>query len=197
MVRISGATPGDERAIVLLCAELDEFYGQATAGTSEQRAAAVGAALFTDPPLARALLAWDGPGLAGLASYSFVWPADGLSAGLYLKELYVARAYRRAGTGKLLMGRPSRYCRRYWLLSRGVDDRHRQRRRAGLLRGAGCEVADNEGLLPDARNVRVRRFGRPVLARSGLSLPNTIDQSICWRVRTDLRGSERRGLRAA
>ena len=103
MVRISGATPGDERAIVLLCAELDEFYGQATAGTSEQRAAAVGAALFTDPPLARALLAWDGPGLAGLASYSFVWPADGLSAGLYLKELYVARAYRRAGTGKLLM----------------------------------------------------------------------------------------------
>jgi len=52
----------------------------------------VRAALFADPPLARALLAWDGHVLAGLASYSFLWPADGLSAGLYLKELYVARA---------------------------------------------------------------------------------------------------------
>lgn len=103
MISIAGAVPGDESAIALLCEELDEFYGRATAGTLERRAALVSAALFTDPPLARVLVAWDGPVPAGLASYSFLWPAAGLSTGLYLKELYVARAYRRAGTGKLLM----------------------------------------------------------------------------------------------
>ena len=61
------------------------------------------AALFGDPPAARALLAWDGPALAGLASWSLLWPAAGLTTSLYLKELHVAQAYRRSGTGKLLM----------------------------------------------------------------------------------------------
>ncbi len=96
--------PGEESAIASLCEELDQFYGQTTTGTAARRADMVGSALFGDPPLARALLAWDGSMLAGLASYSFVWPADGLSTGLYLKDLFVSRAYRRAGTGKLLMG---------------------------------------------------------------------------------------------
>ncbi|TVZ02706.1 GNAT family N-acetyltransferase [Trebonia kvetii] len=86
-----------------LCAELDEFYGDAPQGTPPARAAQVRAALFADPPLACALLAWDGPALAGFASYSFLWPAAGLTTSLYLKELYVAAAHRRGGTGKLLM----------------------------------------------------------------------------------------------
>ena len=104
MITIAHAVPGDEAAIASLCEEIDEFYGQASTGTAERRAAMVSTALLADPPLARALLAWDGPALAGLAAYSFLWPADGLSPGLYLKELYVARACRRAGTGRLLMG---------------------------------------------------------------------------------------------
>jgi GNAT superfamily N-acetyltransferase len=41
--------------------------------------------------------------LVGLASYSFLWPAAGVTRSLYLKELYVAQARRRQGIGKLLM----------------------------------------------------------------------------------------------
>jgi GNAT superfamily N-acetyltransferase len=97
--------PGDEDAVAGLCRELEEYYGQPAAGTPRQRAGRVRAVLFAEPPAARALLAWDGPALAGLASYSFLWPAAGLSASLYLKELYVAAARRRAGVGTLLMNR--------------------------------------------------------------------------------------------
>lgn len=103
MIKLADAVPGDEDAIAALCAELDEFYGDTPQGMPAHRGAQVRAALFADRPLARALLAWDGPVLAGFASYSYLWPAIGLSASLYLKELYVAQAYRRAGTGKLLM----------------------------------------------------------------------------------------------
>ncbi len=105
MITIADAVPGDEDAITALCGELDDYYGQPTAGTPQQRADRVRAVFFAGPPMARALLAWDGPTLAGLASYSFLWPAAGLSASLYLKELYVAAACRRAGTGTLLMNR--------------------------------------------------------------------------------------------
>lgn len=104
-ITVRGAVPGDEDAIAVLCAELDEFYGAATVGTREERAAQVRAALFADPPMARALLAWDGPALAGFAAYSFLWPAVGLTGSLYLKELYVASGRRREGIGGLLMDR--------------------------------------------------------------------------------------------
>ena len=36
-------------------------------------------------------------------TWSLLWPAAGLTTSLYLKELYVAQAYRRSGTGRLLM----------------------------------------------------------------------------------------------
>jgi GNAT superfamily N-acetyltransferase len=103
LTTIADAEPGDENAIAGLCAELDGFYGDAPEGTPAGRAAIVRGVLFGSPPLAHALLAWDGETLAGLAAYSFLWPAAGLTASLYLKELYVADAYRRTGTGRLLM----------------------------------------------------------------------------------------------
>jgi GNAT superfamily N-acetyltransferase len=103
LIRLADAVPGDEAAIASLCAELDSFYGDAPQGTLPERAAQVRAVLFVEPPLARSLLAWDGLELAGFASYSFLWPAAGLTASLYLKELYVASAYRRDGIGTLLM----------------------------------------------------------------------------------------------
>lgn len=102
-MRLADAKDGDETAIAALCAELDRFYDDEPEGTPDDRATQVRAALFGDPPLARALLAWDGDVLAGFASYSFLWPAAGLTTSLYLKELYVAGSYRRAGVGKLLM----------------------------------------------------------------------------------------------
>jgi ribosomal protein S18 acetylase RimI-like enzyme len=38
-----------------------------------------------------------------MAAYSFLWPAAGLTTSLYLKELYVGAAHRRAGVGRALM----------------------------------------------------------------------------------------------
>jgi GNAT superfamily N-acetyltransferase len=103
VIKVSDAGPGDEIAIAALCAELDEFYGDLPEGVPADRAAQVRDVLFGTPPLAYALLAWDGDAPAGLAAYSFLWPAAGLTASLYLKELYVAAAYRQTGVGRMLM----------------------------------------------------------------------------------------------
>jgi GNAT superfamily N-acetyltransferase len=103
MILLADAAPGDEERIADLLGELDLFYGDDPQGTGDERAAQVRAALFSDMPAARALLAWDSAALAGFASYSLLWPAAGLSASLYLKELYVAEAYRHTGVGRLLM----------------------------------------------------------------------------------------------
>lgn len=103
MIKIADAVPGDETAVAALCAELDTFYGDLPEGGPVERATQVRDILFGDPPLARALVAWDGQSPAGFAAYSFLWPAAGLTASLYLKELYVAEAYRRTGVGQLLM----------------------------------------------------------------------------------------------
>jgi ribosomal protein S18 acetylase RimI-like enzyme len=104
VITLTTATPTDAAAIAALCAELDEFYGDAPEGSPSQRIEQVREALFGDPPGGRALLAWDNSAmLAGFASYSLLWPAAGLSTSLYLKELYVGESYRRAGVGKLLM----------------------------------------------------------------------------------------------
>ena len=105
MIHLADAKPGDEKAIAVLCAELDEYYGDAPQGSPAERAVQVSITLFGEQPVARALLAWDGPALTGFASYSLLWPAAGLSSSLYLKEIYVASAYRRTGIGRLLMDR--------------------------------------------------------------------------------------------
>jgi GNAT superfamily N-acetyltransferase len=103
LIKLADAAPADAGAIAGLLAELAVFYSGTPEGTPDERAKQVRTALFGDPPAARALLAWDGAALAGLASWSFLWPAAGLTRSLYLKELYVAQAYRRTGAGKLLM----------------------------------------------------------------------------------------------
>ena len=103
MITLADATPDDAGAIAGLHAELTEFYGSEPQGTGDERAAQVRAVLSGDQPLARILLARDGERLAGFACYAFLWPASGLTASLYLKELYVSGDYRRTGTGKLLM----------------------------------------------------------------------------------------------
>jgi GNAT superfamily N-acetyltransferase len=103
VITLADARPGDEDRIADLLGELDLYYGDNPEGTGDERAARVRAVLFGDPPAARALLAWDGPVLAGFASWSLLWPASGLTTSLYLKELYVADAYRRSGCGRALM----------------------------------------------------------------------------------------------
>jgi GNAT superfamily N-acetyltransferase len=103
MIRVTAAEPADAAPIASLLAELDRFYGGTPQGTPAMRASQVSAALFTDPPAARMLLAWDDAALAGLACWTLMWPAAGLTTSLYLKDLYVAQACRRAGVGKALM----------------------------------------------------------------------------------------------
>ena len=102
-MKVIPARPGDIPAMAALLEEMDRFYGSADAEPLGDRARQIGEALFTSPPAAYALLAWDGPQLAGIAAYSFLWPAVGLTRSLFLKELYVSQAYRRRGVGKLLM----------------------------------------------------------------------------------------------
>jgi GNAT superfamily N-acetyltransferase len=66
-------------------------------------AAAIADALFGPVPAGRALVAVLDGAVAGLAAYSFLWPAAGVTRSLYLKELFVRAAARRHGIGGLLM----------------------------------------------------------------------------------------------
>jgi GNAT superfamily N-acetyltransferase len=116
VITVSPAEPSDAQAIAGLLEELGRFYGTPAAESLDQRVAQIGQALFADPPAAYALLAREEPGppakmdaltrpgaLAGLAAFSFLWPAIGPTRSLYLKELYVPAAYRGRGVGKVLM----------------------------------------------------------------------------------------------
>jgi ribosomal protein S18 acetylase RimI-like enzyme len=103
LITLSEAVPGDVPAIAELAAEMDRFYGATELDPVEIRQRQIEAALFTGPSAARALLAWDDGRLIGFAAYSFLWPAVGLTSSLYLKELYVSAAARRAGAGEMLM----------------------------------------------------------------------------------------------
>ncbi len=105
MVDIRPVQPEDARAIALLMEELDRFYGATDSEPPSQRALQIAAALFQEPRAAYVLLALDGGQLAGMAAYSFLWPAAGVTRSLYLKEIYVARAFRGKGIGTSLMQR--------------------------------------------------------------------------------------------
>ncbi|MGW0504795.1 N-acetyltransferase family protein [Micromonospora sp. NPDC003241] len=105
MTLVAAAEPTDIDAIAALLQELDTFYGETEVEPRDVRIQQISEALFGDPPLAYAVLAWDTKTLVGLATYSFLWPAVGLTRSLYLKELYVAEAARGQGIGQLLMDR--------------------------------------------------------------------------------------------
>lgn len=103
MIALAPARPEDAAQLADLMDELEQFYGGNPTGSLDEKVTQVTAALFAERPAAEAILAWDGAKLAGFASYSFHWPAAGFTTSLYLKELYVAQAYRRTGIGKQLM----------------------------------------------------------------------------------------------
>ena len=102
-IAITPAKPADIAALADIAEEMDRFYGATQMEPLDARLRQISEALFADPPSAYALLAWHDGKLAGFASYSFLWPAVGLTRSLYLKELYVIEANRGHGTGKLLM----------------------------------------------------------------------------------------------
>jgi GNAT superfamily N-acetyltransferase len=103
MIRVAPAGPADVLALTELLEEMDRFYRAAGGTSREERVRQTNEALFADPAAAHVLLAWAGPRLAGMAAYSYLWPAVGRTPSLYLKELYVGESHRRGGAGKLLM----------------------------------------------------------------------------------------------
>jgi len=103
VITITHAQPGDSEEIAKLSEEMDRFYGAIALEPTVLRIRQINEALFGDFPSAYSLLAWDQGKLVGLASYSFLWPAVGLTRSLYLKELYVSATARRKSVGKLLM----------------------------------------------------------------------------------------------
>lgn len=103
VITVSPAESRDAAAIAALLGDLGRFYGATESEPLDRRIGQINEAIFTSPPTAYALLARDGDRVAGLAAYSFLWPAVGATRSLYLKELYVPDAYRRQGVGKLLM----------------------------------------------------------------------------------------------
>ena len=105
MLSVTPAAPDDVGTIAALLDELDLYYGDSNITALEQRISEINAAIFSDPVAAYVLLARDSGESAGLAAYSFLWPAVGSTRSLYLKELYVAKANRRRGVGKALIRR--------------------------------------------------------------------------------------------
>lgn len=103
MFTVRPAEPGDLTAMAELFREMDEFYGETATEPANAKIDQINSVLFADPPLAYAILAWDGSNLVGMAAYSFLWPAALTTKSLYLKELYVSKSYRRRSIGKLLM----------------------------------------------------------------------------------------------
>lgn len=103
MIVVAPAEPGHAEPLAELAADMSRFYGVTEVEPLEVRLRQIRESLFGDPRSAYALLAWDGGRLVGLASYSFLWPAVGLTRSIYLKDLYVAEPARHLGVGLLLM----------------------------------------------------------------------------------------------
>jgi GNAT superfamily N-acetyltransferase len=103
VLEVTKAIGEDVIAMARLLQEMDDFYGDKPMESIEAKAEQINAVLFSDQPLAYALLARDGSQTVGLAAYSFLWPAMRSTKSLYLKELYVSKHYRRGGIGKLMM----------------------------------------------------------------------------------------------
>lgn len=108
MISLRPAVQADVEAISSILTEVDRYYGASDEEPLSERVPQITSALFGTPPSAYALLAWDDGKLVGLAAYSFLWPAAGVSRSLFLKELYVSEESRRHGVGRLLM---SELCR--------------------------------------------------------------------------------------
>jgi GNAT superfamily N-acetyltransferase len=103
VLRITPATHEDAATIVALLEELNRFYGTTQFDPTELRVRQIESLLFRACPAAHLLLARDDTQAVGLAAYTFMWPAVGVTQSLYLKELYVGQQHRKRGIGRALM----------------------------------------------------------------------------------------------
>ncbi|MEV7228156.1 MULTISPECIES: GNAT family N-acetyltransferase [Polymorphospora] len=100
---MSAATPADVPALAALMEEMGRFYGDTVFEPLARRIAQIEQALFGPRAVADVLLVRNTDEPVGFASYTFLWPAVGVTSSLYLKELYIARSHRGHGLGTLLM----------------------------------------------------------------------------------------------
>ena len=107
MVEIRPAEQRDVEALAVLMEDLDRFYGTTDVEPPDRRVRQIAENLFEEPMAAYVLLAWEDEQLIGMAAYSFLWPAAGVTRSLHLKELYVTEEFRCKGIGALLMQRLS------------------------------------------------------------------------------------------
>jgi GNAT superfamily N-acetyltransferase len=113
VIVVRQAAADDVDRLLMLADEMDRFYGGTNTEPIEHRRQQVRDALFGNPPAARVSLALDGQTAVGFASYSFLWPAVGLTRSLYLKELYVSQSQQRRGVGRALMESLLEIARKY------------------------------------------------------------------------------------
>jgi GNAT superfamily N-acetyltransferase len=72
VITVAPAQPAQAKAIAEIAEEMDRFYGATKMEPQETRIMQIGEALFSDPPSAYSLLAWDDGKLVGFAAYSFL-----------------------------------------------------------------------------------------------------------------------------
>ncbi|MFF5171541.1 GNAT family N-acetyltransferase [Micromonospora sp. NPDC000089] len=104
MPSVAPAEPADAAGLAILLEEMDRFYGATEFAAIEDRVAEIKANVFDSDAGICVLLARDDDGeLVGFASYSYLWPAVGLTRSLFLKELYVSASHRGKGIGRQLV----------------------------------------------------------------------------------------------
>jgi GNAT superfamily N-acetyltransferase len=100
---VTPVQPEHIEVFAALAEEMDRFYGATDLDPLDLRLEQIKDALFGDSPAAHAVIAWNDDDPVGFASYSFLWPAAGLTRSLFLKELYVVESARRTGAGTAIM----------------------------------------------------------------------------------------------
>lgn len=105
MISVASLQDRDLPMLVDLLAEMDAFYGDASTLPYDESVDAIRSILLNPALGLHALAAHHDDKLTGLATYSYLWPAVGLTHSLYLKELYVRASHRRRGVGRLLVSR--------------------------------------------------------------------------------------------
>jgi GNAT superfamily N-acetyltransferase len=103
------AGPDDAPAIAGLMQQLQAHYGQPVSQETDWLVS-VSQWLSAEPGTARAALAFAGNQCCGIAVTARLWPAEGVSSALMIKELFVPERFRNQGIGRSILRFLARHC---------------------------------------------------------------------------------------